>query len=182
MTHRYCLDTSGFSNPFAEMPYEIHRNFWNNIMLKIWSEIFCWNTEIAEEMERINDPIGPELKNHNRSCCYEIGIGNWDWESYQTTIEEWKKEFKQYISERDNNRKDTIGYNDLSIVALAHSLGLPLVSMEKPVSVGPGQQSSKKLRIPDLCERVQVEHYSFNALCKKERISDEPSGDPIGAQ
>jgi hypothetical protein len=54
--------------------------------------------------------------------------------------------------------------------------------MEKPVSVGLGQKSSKKLRIPDLCERVQVEHYSFNALCKKERISDEPSGNPIGAR
>lgn len=68
------------------------------------------------------------------------------------------------ISEYNGNRKGTVGLNDVSIVALAKSLGLPLISMESRSF----QSSDKKVRIPGLCDLEGVEHLSFNDFLNKE--------------
>jgi hypothetical protein len=39
-------------------------------------------------------------------------------------------DYRRYISEFNNNRKDTVGLNDISIIALGRTLNLPVVSME----------------------------------------------------
>jgi len=168
LTHRYCLDTSGFSNPLMEMPEDIHKTLWPGVIAKVQTEIFCWNFEIGKEMQSIQGKVGEALSNCNGTCCYEVDKGNWDWAEYIETNKQWRTRFRQYISEYNGNRKNTIGLNDLSIVALAHTLGLPVVSME---SQNFGQKSDKKLRIPDLCIVVGVDHYTFNQLCRKEGIS-----------
>ncbi|WP_299963619.1 DUF4411 family protein [uncultured Roseobacter sp.] len=168
MTHKYCLDTSGFSNPLMEMPEDIHKTLWPSVVSRVQAEIFCWNYEIANEMASIQGAIGNALDGCNGSCCYEVGKGSWDWAAYVATNNTWRTHFHQFISEYHGNRKDTIGLNDLSIVALAHTLGLPVVSMERP---NMGQPSQTKLRIPDLCIAVGVTHYNFNQLCRKEGIT-----------
>ena len=168
MTHKYCLDTSGFSNPLMEMPEDIHMTLWRNVLASIQAEIYCWNVEINDEMTLIQGTVGDALNNCKDSCCYEVGKGNWDWESYLVTIDNWRTQFSQYISEYQGNRKNTIGLNDLSIVALAHTLNLPIVSMESP---NLGQRSQTKLRIPDLCQEVGVVHYNFTELCRNEGIT-----------
>ena len=166
--HKYCLDTSGFSNPLMTMPEDIHKTLWLNVVAKVKSKIFCWNPEIAEEMFSMFGMIGDALRSCNPSCCYELGKGNWDWNTYLKTNDLWKEEYRPFISEYNNNRKSTIGLNDLSIVALAYTLGLPLVSMEVPNLVQPSQT---KMRIPDLCSAVGVEHLNFTEICRKEGIS-----------
>lgn len=168
MTHKYCLDTSGLSNPLMEMPEDIHKTLWPSVVSKIYANIFCWNVEIATEMSSIQGTVGAALKNCNGSCCFVEGEGSWNWGAYIATNNEWRLQFKQYISEYNGNRKNTIGLNDLSIVALAHTLDLPVVSMEAP---NLGQPSQTKLRIPDLCKLVQVDHFNFTQLCRKEGIS-----------
>jgi hypothetical protein len=55
------------------------------------------------------------------------------------------------ISEYNGNRKNTIGLNDLTIIALAKTLGLPVVSSEKETRVD--QDSNKRQKIPDICKR-----------------------------
>jgi hypothetical protein len=74
-------------------------------------------------------------------------------------------EHHKFISEYNGGSKKTVGLNDMSVIALAKSLGLPLVSME--VSV---QSSSVKRRIPDVCAIEAVEHLSFSDFLRKERI------------
>ncbi len=150
------------------MPEDIHKTLWQNVVAKVETEIFCWNPEIAEEMSSIYGIIGDALNSCNGSCCYELGKGSWDWIAYLKTYDLWKKQFGQFISEYHNNRKNTIGLNDLSIVALAHTLNLPIVSMETP---NLGQPSSTKMRIPDLCIAVDVQHLNFTYICRKEGIS-----------
>ena len=54
---------------------------------------------------------------------------------------------KAVISEYNGNRKGTVGLNDVSIVALAKTLKLPLISMES----NSFQSSITKVRIPGLC-------------------------------
>lgn len=150
-----------------EMPEDIHKTLWPSVIQRIQTQIFCWNYEIAKEMESIQGAVGAALNGCNGTCCYEIGKGSWDWKIYLETNSEWQKKFQQYISEYNGNRKNTIGLNDLSIVALAHTLELPIISME---SRNMGQPSQTKLRIPDLCAAVGVTHYNFTELCRREKI------------
>lgn len=151
-----------------EMPEDIHKTLWPSVISRIEAEIFCWNVEIATEMSSIEGAVGAALKVCNGSCCLEVGKGDWDWGAYVKTNNSWRDDYKQYISEYNGNRKNTIGLNDLSIVALAHTLGLPMVSMESP---NLGQPSNSKLRIPDLCSLVNVDHYNFTQLCREEGIT-----------
>ena len=60
-----------------------------------------------------------------------------------------------------------MGLNDISIIALAKALDLPLVSMEKPASVN----ATARRKIPDVCRLVQVEHLTFNDFLRREGIS-----------
>lgn len=151
-----------------DMPEDIHKTLWSSVVSKIDAHIFCWNVEIATEMDSIKGSVGAALKNCNSSCCFVEDEGSWDWASYIAINNTWRGQFKQYLSEYNRNRKNTIGLNDLSIVALAHTLKLPVVSMEAP---NLGQPSQTKLRIPDLCREVQVRHLNFTQLCRNEGIS-----------
>lgn len=78
--------------------------------------------------------------------------------------------YADVISENNGNRKNTIGTNDLSIIALAKTLGLPVVSSEKKLHAE--QDSKKRQKIPDICEREGVPHLTFNDLLRKEGIKN----------
>jgi hypothetical protein len=67
------------------------------------------------------------------------------------------------ISEYNGGRKGTVGLNDVSIVALAKTLGLPVISMESPNF----QSTDKRVRIPGLCAKEGVEHLTFNEFLTK---------------
>ncbi len=164
--HKYCLDTSGLSNPFVDMPPNIYSSLWVHVVAKVQEHVFCWNTEIFEELTSIPDPVGASLKGCNGSCCHEVGFGSWPWQDYLDLINDWRVKYKDYISDYNGGRKNTIGLNDLSIVALAKVLSLPVVSMEKKTA----QTSAKRMKIPDLCAKESVGHLSFNDFLVAEGI------------
>ena len=165
--HKYCLDTSGISNPVLEMPDEIFVSLWDQVTDKIENHVFCWNIEIFDELSLIPGRVGDSIKVCNKSCCYEVGIGSWPWVDYIGWANAWRNTYKEFISEYNGNRKNTISSNDLSIVALAKTLNLPVLSMEKR---NVGIPSQTKLRIPDLCDRVSVDHLTFNEFLYGEGI------------
>lgn len=144
---KYCLDTSGISTPLNDHPEDIFESLWRIIIEKINSGLFCWNVEIGEELELIDGPVGEALRKSGNHCCLEIGDNKWPWRNYLETIESWRIDYRDYISEYNSKRRNTISLNDLSIVALGKTLSLPVISMEKS---NQGQSSTKKLRIPDL--------------------------------
>ena len=156
--HKYCLDTSGISNPVLEMPDEIFVTLWDQVTDKIGNNVFCWNKEIFDELSLIPGRVGNSIKGCNKTCCYEVGIGSWPWGNYIDLANVWRNTYRQFISEYHGNRKNTISSNDLSIVALAKTLDLPVLSMEKR---NVGIPSLTKLRIPDLCDRESVRHLTF---------------------
>lgn len=166
--HKYCLDTSGISNPILDMPQDIYISLWNKVKSKLEDGVFCWNVEIDEELKSVFGDVGDCLKACRSSCCFEVGMGDWPWNEYISLVNDWKDTYNQFISEYNGNRKKTMSLNDLSIVALAGSLGLPVVSMEKRNA---GPESSTRLRIPDLCDRVYVRHLSFNEFLQSEGIT-----------
>jgi hypothetical protein len=166
--HKYCLDTSGLSNPVIEMPADIFVSLWPKIISVIEAETLCWNAEISEELSKIPGQVGECLKKCSKTCCLEVDQDHWAWQSYLACVAEWQVTYKEFISEYNGNRKNTIGLNDLSIVALAKTLGLPVVSMEKRNHTQPSQQ---RMRIPELCDKVDVKHLSFMEFLQAEGIT-----------
>ena len=77
--HKYCLDTSGLSNPFLEMPEDIYVSLWPKVMSSMDAGVFCWNYEIAEELKTIFGTLGDRLKACNGYCCFEVGKGDWSY-------------------------------------------------------------------------------------------------------
>jgi Domain of unknown function (DUF4411) len=94
----------------------------------------------------------------------EVGEGEWDHATYVKEVARLQVDYEKYISENNNGRRDTICLNDISIVALAKTLSLPLVSMESPVN----DPDSLKRRIPDLCKAEDIRHMLFSDFCRAE--------------
>jgi hypothetical protein len=93
---------------------------------------------------------------------------SWDWKTYVAHYERLKAKYTAVISEYNNNRKNTVGLKDLTIVALAKTLNLPVVSSEKKLSAM--QESDKRQKIPDICDKEGVEPMTFNDLLRAEGI------------
>lgn len=165
---RYCLDTSGITNPLLDMPPDVHVTLWHEIMRLIQEGVFCWNMEIWIELSpSVSGEIGECLALSNELVCFEVGIGDWPWQKYLKNVELIRAKYKDYISEYNGNRKGTISLNDCSIVCLAKTLDLPVMSMEKPNR----QPSKKRIRIPELCEREGIMHYDLTELLRAEDIT-----------
>jgi hypothetical protein len=163
----YCLDTSGLSNPLENMPEDIFPILWSKICTEIENGKFASNKEIYDELTYLNGTVGECIKRCKSNLILEIGEADWDWENYLVHVERMRVEYKSYISEYNGNRNSTVGLNDVSIVALAKSLGLPIVSMETLAF----QPSPKRMRIPRLCTLENVQHITFNDLLRLEGIT-----------
>ena len=128
--------------------------------------MFAVNVEIYNEMTHITGTVGQCIKDNQAVLVLEIGEGEWDWETYTEHNTRMQDEYKDFISEFNNNRKATVGLNDISIIALAKTLGLPLVHMESEVN----NPDSIKRRIPDICKSEAVPPLPFSAFCRAEKL------------
>lgn len=166
---RYCLDTSWISNPLLDMPPDVHVTLWARIIEMLEDGAFCWNEEIWEELDGsiYDDGVAQCLTDCKDDACHEVGSDDWDWKKYLEHVERVRVEYKDYISEYNSNRKNTVGLNDCSIVCLARTLSLPVASMEKPNR----NPSEKRIRIPELCDREGVEHFDLTKLLRAEGIT-----------
>jgi hypothetical protein len=117
---KYCLDMSGFGAPLENMPDDIHTVLWSNVANLVAKNTFAVTTEIYEELEHLPGPIGECIKNNKENLHLEIEDENWDWQTYIGHVERMRVTYADVISENNGNRKNTIGINDLSIVALAN--------------------------------------------------------------
>ncbi len=163
---KYCFDTSGISNPLESMPEDIHESAWAKIKGCIEGGLFAVTTEIYNEMTHITGTVGNCIRANHDALVFEIGEGEWDWNGYTQHATRMQDEHRQFIADFNNNRKGTICLNDLSIIALAKTLKLPLVSMESPVR----NDGSLKRRIPDICKLEAVVHLPFSDFCRQEGL------------
>lgn len=122
--------------------------------------------EIFDEMIRIDGGLGKFIGDKKARLLYEVGIGNWNWQVYLAHVTRMQNAHQRCLSENNNNHKGTICLNDLSIIALAKALGLPVVSMEYDL----GESDTWKRRIPNICRAEGVMHLSFNEFCRAEKL------------
>jgi hypothetical protein len=163
---KYCIDTSGISNPLETMPEDIHESAWRKIKERIISGEFAVTKEIFDEMVHIVGTVGECIKASESELVLEVGEGDWDYEAYVVEVTRMQDLHAEFISENNNGRSGTVGLNDISIIALAKALKLPLVHMESAVN----NEASKKRRIPDICKVEGVEEMPFSAYCRKEGL------------
>ena len=140
----------------------MYKPIWNHVKTQIENGIFAVNIEIYDELCCLPGTIGTCLQNNKDKLVLEIGE-DWNWKEYLKVVEAISIKHKAFISEYNGNRKGTVGLNDVSIVALARTLKLPLISMES-ISF---QTSLTKLRIPGLCSLEGVQHLNFNDFLNK---------------
>ena len=167
---KYCLDTSGVSNPLETTPEDIHGNTWRQVRECIQSGQIAVTAEIYEELTRLPSETGECIRLSKAQLILEIGDDSWDWVAYRDQSAALVTTYHPYISEYNGNNRDTICMNDVSIIALAKTLDIPLVSMERAV-VAPGNVSKTKRRIPDICDAENVTHLTFNDFLRIEGIS-----------
>ncbi len=167
---KYCLDTCGLSTPLENMPEDIHTALWGKVAVLVTDGVFAVTAEIYAELERLPGPIGDCIKNNKDQLQLEIEEQGWDWNTYLEHVNRMRETYADVISEYNGNRKGTVGLTDISIIALAKTLGLPVVSSEKMIHAN--QDSVKRKKIPDICKLEDVEHLSFNELLRKEGITN----------
>lgn len=100
----YCLDTSGLSNPWVELPEDIYSPLWKQIFDALAGGCFCCNVEIFTEMVAIDGALGECVKDHSDSIVLEIGNGDWNWKVYLEHIERMRSAYGQFISEYNGGR------------------------------------------------------------------------------
>lgn len=163
---KYCLDMSGLSNPAQHMPQDIHSTMWRQIEGLIVAGTFATTTEVFEELTHIPPPIGECIAANGSAIVFEVGSEEWDWQRYLSHTNRMQTAYEAFISERNRNREHTINLNDLSVIALAKTLALPVISME----ARKGAQAEKRRAIPDICDMEKVQHMTFSDLLRAEGI------------
>lgn len=165
---RYCIDTSAFSNPLMAMPQDIHVKFWQSIMAKIEMGKLAVTFEIYDELTHLEGEMNDCILGNKDVLLLEVGQAGWNWQDYLNNSTALNLKYKDFISENLNNIKGTVGIVDMSIIALAQTLDLPLVSMEKETNL----QSDKRRHIPDICKLEGIKHIDFNDFLRLEGIKN----------
>jgi hypothetical protein len=162
---KYCFDTSGISNPLETMPQDIHESMWGWFVEFIAGGNVAVTTEIYDEMVHIQGAVGDCIKKHKADMILEISKGEWDWPAYIQHVTVLQTKHSEFISEYTGGSPRTICLNDISIIALGKTLGLPVVSMERRIT----EPQAKKRRIPDVCVMENVSHLTFNQFLRAEK-------------
>jgi|SRR6185437_4889925 len=160
---KYCVDTSGLSHPYEEIPEDIHSSLWSRVRDVIAAGHVAVTQEIFDECVNIQGGLGDYLNGQKAIILHEIEKGNWDWAGYLRLATKMQVDHRQFIREYCGGSPKTVCLSDISIIALAKILRLPVLSMEKPVD-----KKSKKRHIPDICSAEGVTHLDFNDFCRKE--------------
>jgi hypothetical protein len=163
---RYCFDTSGISNPVENLPDDIYEPIWHGVIRVIESGAIAVTTEIYDELHgSIRGLVGACIDANRANLLLEIDDDSWDYGAYAAIVTAMQLRHHDFIREYTGGSKRTVGLADISIVALAKTLKLPVVSMERSAGNSP-----KHKKIPDVCALEQVEHLDFNTFLRREKI------------
>ena len=165
---KYCFDTSGFSTPVERMPDDIFGGLWRKVVPIIEAGEIAVTTEIYDEMHgSIRSLIGNCIDTNRVNMVLEIGDERWNYSAYTQTLVQIRERHKAFISEYTGGSPRTVGLVDISIIALAKAIGVPVVTEERPVSAN----TTAKRKIPDVCNLEGVECLTFNDFLRRSGIN-----------
>ena len=166
----YCLDTSGLSTPLYICRRTYIRFFWKRVEKVVVDGKFAVTTEIYGELVYLPGKIGKYIADH-KSTAAARGRGGWlGLEDISRSLSQRMRAAHELCNFRYNgNRKNTVGLNDISIIALAKTLGLPVIV---PRRSWPRHRPATREEIPDVREAEGVPHMSFNEFLRAEGITN----------
>ena len=150
------------------MPEDIpvYAPLWGQIRDFILSVQIATTAEIYAQMCRITGAVGQCINDSKTSLLMEVGDPSWNFAAYIQHFKRMQISYHAHISEYSHSgSKRTIDLPDLTIIALARTLALPVVSMEVTALPSPD-----KRRIPDICSLEGVAHHTFNDFLRIEKI------------
>lgn len=113
-------------------------------------------------MCHITGQVGQCIRDCKAQLLLEVNDPAWDGPSYIAHFKRMQKAHETWIWEyARKNPTRTVGLVDLTSIALAKTLGVPLVSMESSAGDSP-----KHKRIPDICALEKVLCHDFNAFLR----------------
>jgi hypothetical protein len=163
---KYCLDTSGISHPYEEQPEDIYESLWRFVREQIAAGTMAVTKEIFDEMILIGSGLGEFIEQNKDAILYEVNQGDWNWQLYVQNATEMIARHENHISEYTGGSAKTVCLNDISIIALAKTLSLPVISMESRLTL---QEGSYKRRIPNICDAEDIVHHTFNEYLRLEQ-------------
>lgn len=144
-------------------PEDIHVSLWALMVAMVQSGCLACTAEVYAELTHIPGGIGECLRDNEHILVLDVDDSSWPANSYIECVARMQSDYEGVIAEYNGDRRQTVGLNDISIIALAKTLGVPLISME--TSAG---NSTTKRRIPDICYLEGVEHLTFNDMLRRE--------------
>lgn len=157
---RFCFDNSGFTNPHVRMPETIgiYRGLWQQMTDFLLAGHIGTTQEIYDEMCHVPDAFGDCIRANRSALVMEVGEGDWNYAVYIRQYNRLAKQYEAHLSEYTHmSAADTICLNDMTVIALAKTLDLPVVSEESSAGNSP-----LKRRIPDICLAEGIPHLYFN--------------------
>jgi len=143
------------------------RPMWTSLIEFVSSGAVATTTELYDEMCRITGSFGDTVRISRNELVMEVDDPAWNGVAYIRNYERMCIEHRQFISEYTHmSSKETISLNDMTIVALAKTLKLPVVSSESSSGNSP-----TKRRIPDMCKMENVLHRTFVEFLRDEGLT-----------
>ncbi|MGO7046075.1 DUF4411 family protein [Rhizobium johnstonii] len=167
MVKKYCFDTSGISNPLETMPEDIHKTLWAHFKAFVLSDYIAVTPEIFEEMCHIAGDLGQFVNVSKDFMVLEVGSPDWDWQTYIGHSNQLLTRHRDCISEFTGGSAKTICVNDMTIIALAKTLNVPVVSMENLIRE---VTQTTKRKIPNICRAEGVVHLAFSDFLRRENL------------
>jgi len=110
--------------------------------------------------------VGQCLKDHMAEIRLEVGSGRWNYNDYIGNFKALHPRYEKFIAGTGGS-KASLSMADFSIVILAKTLALPVISMETACA---HNLHTKSCKIPDVCAAEGVLHMTFNDFLRSEGI------------
>lgn len=143
---------------------DVFRPVWDCVIGCIEAGHIGVTSEVYNEMCHITGDVGQCIRDCKPQLLMEVNDASWDSRAYIQQFNRMSKVHREWIAEyAGKSPAKTVCIHDLTAVALAKTLGLPLISMESSAGDSP-----KHKRIPDICGMENVLHHNFNAFLRIE--------------
>ncbi|NCO10877.1 DUF4411 family protein [Candidatus Saccharibacteria bacterium] len=164
---KYCLDANFFYEfwlPNRKFPKDIYDKLWEHMSSQISEGIFTSTEEVYRELKESSDPNFQQwLSLHSDKLYVEDDIPVI---SLATKILNNHPEILFHKTKRNGA--------DAFLVATAKTYGLAVITEESRVTEA-DLQNNACVKIPNLCDELEVECYSILGYCKKEGIKLGPT-------
>ena len=70
---RFCLGTSGVSNPLNAMPFDLYEGIWVQVFAAVEAGAFAVTPEIYGELIRLKDEVGDCFRENPQQLILDVG-------------------------------------------------------------------------------------------------------------